>query len=366
MMTAIYRADQVGSLLRPPELLAARAAFEDGRLSADGLREAEDRAILDALAMQREVGLDVFMDGEMRRFSWLSDMAEAVEGFVGHRSVLHWRGPGGGPEHTTARMVGAKLRPTRHLTSRELPFLQQHAPGPIKMTIPAPSNFMVVGYKAGVSDSAYPTRTEFAQAVAGIVRDEIRTLLDAGVPYIQLDAPFYSVWVDAEGRERMRQGGTDPDQALAEAVAADAACLEGVERAGTTLAMHVCRGNSRGRWIAEGGYEPLAEPLFGRLPIDTWLLEYDTERAGGFEPLRFVQPGATVVLGLITTKEPALESEDELRRRIDEASQYVPLERLTLSPQCGFASVAAGNDISQDDQRRKLELVVKTARAVWG
>jgi 5-methyltetrahydropteroyltriglutamate--homocysteine methyltransferase len=365
-MTAIYRADQVGSLLRPPELLAARAAFEDGRLSADDLREAEDRAILEALAMQREVGLDVLMDGEMRRFSWLSDMAEAVEGFVGHRSVLHWRGPGGGPEHTTARMVGAKLRPKHHLTARELPFLQQHAPGPVKMTIPAPSNFMVVGYKVGVSDSAYPTRVEFAQAVAQIIRDEIQMLLDTGVPYIQLDAPFYSVWVDAEGRERMRQSGTDPDQALAEAVAADAACLEGVEHAGATVAMHVCRGNSRGRWIAEGGYEPLAEPLFGGLPIDAWLLEYDTERAGGFEPLRWVQPGATVVLGLVSTKDPALESQDELRRRIDEASQYIPLERLTLSPQCGFASVAAGNDISQDDQRRKLELVVKTARAVWG
>src|SRR6188508_1627955 len=168
MMTEVYRADQVGSLLRPAELLAARAAHEDGRLSADGLRAAEDRAILDALAMQREVGLDVFMDGEMRRRSWLSDMAEAVEGFVGHRSVLYWRGPGGGPEHTTARMVGGKLHPTRHLTAHELPFLQQHAPGPIKMTIPAPSNFMVVGYKAGISDTAYPTRTEFAQAVAEI------------------------------------------------------------------------------------------------------------------------------------------------------------------------------------------------------
>jgi len=365
-MTGIYRADQVGSLLRPAELLEARAAHEDGRLSLDALRAAEDRAILDVLALQREVGLDVFMDGEMRRRSWLSDMAEAVEGFVGHRSVLHWRGPGGGPEHTTARMVGGTLRPTRHLTEYELPFLKQHAPGPIKMTIPAPSNFMVVGYKQGVSDRAYPTRSEFARAIAAIIRDEIRWLIDAGVPYVQLDAPFYSIWVDAESRERMRQQGTDPDESLAEAVAADRLCLEGMARPGVTLAMHVCRGNSRGRWIAEGGYEPLAEPLFAELPLDAWLLEYDTERAGGFEPLRHVQPRATVVLGLVTTKEPALESPDELRRRIDEASRYVPLDRLTLSPQCGFASVAAGNAISQDDQKRKLGLVVETARAVWG
>ena len=365
-MTGIYRADQVGSLPRPAELLAARAAYEDGRLSADGLRAAEDRAILDALAMQREVGLDVFTDGELRRRSWLSDMAEAVEGFVGHRSVLYWRGPGGGPEHTTARLVGGTLRPTRHLTAHELPFLQQHAPGPIKMTIPAPSNFMVVGYKEGVSDRAYPTRARFAQAIAAIVRDEIRWLIDAGVPYIQLDAPFYSVWVDADSRARMRQAGTDPDESLAEAVAADKLCLQGMAHPETTLAMHVCRGNSRGRWIAEGGYEPIAEPLFGALPLDAWLLEYDTERAGGFEPLRHVRPNAAVVLGQVTTKEPALESRDGLRRRIDEASRYLPLERLALSPQCGFASVAAGNAITQDDQRRKLELVVETVRAVWG
>jgi methionine synthase II (cobalamin-independent) len=364
-MNGIYRADQVGSLLRPAELLAARAAHEDGRLSADDLRAAEDRAILDALAMQREVGLDVFMDGEMRRRSWLSDMAEAVEGFVGARTTLHWRGPGGGLEHTTARLVGGKLRPTRHLAAHELPFLQQHAPGPIKMTIPAPSNFMVVGYKVGITDRFYPTRADLAQDLAGIIRAEIQWLLDAGVSYVQLDAPFYSVWVDSETRERMRQDGVDPDQSLAEAVAADKVCLQGMARDGVTLAMHVCRGNSRGRWIAEGGYEPLAEPLFGELPLDAWLLEYDTERAGGFEPLRFVQPGTTVVLGLVTTKEPALESQDDLRRRIDEASRYVPLERLALSPQCGFASVAAGNALSKDEQRRKLELVVETARAVW-
>ena len=365
-MTDVFRADQVGSLLRPPELLAARAAHEDGRLTLQELRAAEDTAILDTLAMQREVGLDVVMDGEFRRRSWLSDMAEAVEGFVGHRSVLHWRGPGGGPEHTTARMVGGKLCLKRHLTERELPFLQQHATGPIKMTIPAPSNFMVVGYKPGVSDTAYPTRAEFAAAISGVVRDEIQWLLDSGVAYVQLDAPFYSIWVDEACREEMRQRGIDPDAALAEAVEADRRCLDGLQRPGTTLAMHVCRGNSRGRWIAEGGYEPLAEPLFGTLPLDAWLLEYDTARAGGFEALRHIQPNATVVLGLISSKEPALEATDALRRRIDEASQYVPLERLALSPQCGFASVAAGNPISADDQRRKLELVVATARAVWG
>src|SRR5262245_23525152 len=366
MRNRIGRADQVGSLLRSAELLAARAAHAQGRLSLDDLRAAEDRAVLDALAMQRDVGLDVFTDGELRRFSWLSDLAEAVDGFVDDRVTLHWRGPGGGPELSTGRVVGGTLRPTRHLTAHELRFLQRHAPGPIKMTVPAPSNFMIVGYKPGVSDRVYPTRADFLRELIGIIRAEIRMLLDAGVPYVQLDAPFYSVWVDAEGRERMRRSGVDPDRSLADAVAVDSACLEGLAGPGVTLAMHVCRGNSRGRWIAEGGYEPIAEALFGGLPLDAWLLEYDSERAGGFEPLRFVRPDAAVVLGLVTTKEPALESPDALRRRIDEASRHVPLERLALSPQCGFASVARDHVLSHDDQRRKLELVVSTARAVWG
>jgi 5-methyltetrahydropteroyltriglutamate--homocysteine methyltransferase len=365
-MSEVYRADQVGSLLRPAALLAARDAHAEGRLSLQDLRAAEDQAILDALTLQRKVGLDILMDGELRRRSWLGDMAEAVEGFVPDSVTMHWRGPGGGPEATTARVIGERLRPVRSLTAHELPFLQAHASGPIKMTIPAASNFMISSYRPGITDKAYPDRSELTSELAGIIRGEIQTLIDQGVPYIQLDAPFYSVWVDAEGRERMRQAGIDPDQAFAEAVAMDRASLEGLARPGTILAMHVCRGNSRGRWIADGGYEPIAEQLFGGLPLDALLLEYDSERAGGFEPLRFVQPHTTVVLGLVTTKEPALESQDELRRRIEEASRYVPLERLALSPQCGFASVAAGNPISEDDQRRKLDLVVETARAVWG
>src|SRR5262245_49940376 len=225
MMDGICRADHVGSLLRSAELLAARAAYTEGRLGLDGLRAAEDRAILDALALQRDVGLGVFTDGELRRLSWLSDLAEAVDGFVDDRVTLHWRGPGGGPELSTGRVVGGPLRPTRHLTAHELPFLQRYAPGPIKMTIPAPSNFMIVGYKPGVSDRVYPTRADFLRELVGIVRAEIRMLLDAGVPYVQLDAPFYAVWVDAEGRDRMRRNGIDPDRSLAEAVAVDKACL---------------------------------------------------------------------------------------------------------------------------------------------
>lgn len=361
-----FRADQVGSLLRPAPLLDARAAFADGRLGPEELRKVEDRAILDALELQRQVGLDVVTDGEYRRGSWLTDMADAVEGFTPERVVIEWRGPGGGAEGSTAKVVATRLRQTRRLTAHEVAFLKAHATGPFKMTVPIPSSFQLVSYKPGLTDKVYPTRSALLAELAGIIRGEIQALVDEGVPYIQLDAPYYTHYVDQGLRERLRQSGTDPDRGLDEALAADRACFEGIRRTGVTLAMHICRGNSRSRWYTEGSYDPIAEKLFGTLPVDTFLLEYDTDRAGGFEPLRFVPRGKTVVVGLISTKVPALETRDHLLRRIEEASRYVPMENLALSPQCGFASVVAGNLLSLDDQRRKLELVVTTARRVWG
>jgi 5-methyltetrahydropteroyltriglutamate--homocysteine methyltransferase len=365
-MASEYRADHVGSLLRPPEVLEARAAHAEGRLGLDGLREVEDRAILGALELQREVGIGIYTDGEFRRGSWLTDMADAVEGFVPDRVMLDWHGPGAATEGSTAQVAGARLRQARRLTGHEVGFLKAHAPGPIKMTLPCPSNFMLSSYKPGVSDQYYPTRADLLRDLTAIVRDEVRALVDEGVAYIQLDAPYYSHFVDQRIREHMRQGGVDPDEALDQAIAADDACLEGARRADVTLALHVCRGNNRSRWYTEGGYEPIAEKLFGGLRVHRLLLEYDSERAGGFEPLRYVPGDRTVVLGLITTKEPQLESQDALLRRVDEAARYVPAERLALSPQCGFASTAAGNLLTPDDQRRKLELVVETARKVWG
>jgi 5-methyltetrahydropteroyltriglutamate--homocysteine methyltransferase len=365
-MTTRYRADQVGSLLRPAELLEARSAHAEKRMSPEELRKVEDRSILDALELQRQVGIDVVTDGEHRRGSWLTDMAAAVEGFIPDRVMLEWRGPGGGPEATTANVVGARLRQTRRLTADQVPFLKAHARGPFKMTVPTPSSFYVVSYKPGITDRVYVSRAEMLQDLAGIIRKEISALVEEGVPYIQLDAPYYTSYIDHQVRERVRQSGVDPDRALEESLAADRACLEGMRREGVTLAMHICRGNSKSRWFTEGGYDPIAERLFGSLPVDTFLLEYDTERAGGFEPLRHVPGGKTVVLGLVSTKVPALEPQDDLRRRIEEASRYVPIENLALSPQCGFASVAAGNLLTLDDQRRKLELVVATARRVWG
>jgi 5-methyltetrahydropteroyltriglutamate--homocysteine methyltransferase len=362
----VYRADQVGSLLRPPDLLEARAAHAAGRLALDELRAREDRAILDALERQRGVGIDVSTDGEMRRGSWLTDMAEAVEGFVPDRVAFEWQGPGGGLEPSTAQVAGARLRKARSLTFHELPFLQRNAAGPFKVTVPAPSNFMITSYKPGVTDRVYGTSAELLQDLVDIVRDEIRWLAAEGVPYIQLDAPYYSHYLDPRARDRVRQAGVDPDRALDQAIAADNTALAAGRGRDVTLALHVCRGNNRSRWYTEGGYDAIAEKLFGSLDVDAFLLEYDTGRAGGFAPLRLVPPGKSVVLGLVTTKEPGLESPDALRRRIDEAARQVPLERLALSPQCGFASVAAGNLLTMDDQWRKLALVAETARAVWG
>jgi 5-methyltetrahydropteroyltriglutamate--homocysteine methyltransferase len=360
------RAEQVGSLLRPHDLLAARATFVDGRIDLAELRSAEDTAIREAVARQREIGLDVYADGEMRRASWLTGMADAVDGFVADSALLEWHGPGGGTEKTTAKIVGGRLHKRRMLTGGEVPLMKSLGAAPFKITVPAPSNFVSIGFKPGVTDKHYKNRDELLVDLVAIVRDEVQWLVGQGVAYIQLDAPFYSHYLDPQHREAMRQSGGDPDAEFEAAVAGDNAALAGISRPGVTVAVHVCRGNSRSRWYTEGGYDAIAEKLFARLDVDRFLLEYDTERAGGFEPLRLVPRGKDVVLGLVTTKEPRLENDDDLRTRIDEAARYVPLDHLALSPQCGFASVAAGNLLSMDDQWRKLELVAGTARKVWG
>jgi 5-methyltetrahydropteroyltriglutamate--homocysteine methyltransferase len=312
---------------------------------------------------------------------WLTGLPDAVDGFVEGSQVgaRRWRGtelpPGQGdsaaprpqiaPGPTPRMVIGDRLRATRPFTGIEASFLADHAPGPYKVTMPSPSWFMH-GYVPGVSDTAYPTRAEALADLVTIVRDEIRRLVEAGVPYIQVDSIVYVFdYTDPERRREWQEQGVDPDQAIDEAIRADNALLEGLPRDGVHFGLHMCRGNLMSRWHAEGGYELIAERAFGGLQYDTLLLEYDTERAGGFEPLRHVREGMNVVLGLVSSKLPELESPDALRRRIDEAAQYLPLENLALSPQCGFASVAAGNAITWDDQRRKLELVAQTARQVW-
>jgi 5-methyltetrahydropteroyltriglutamate--homocysteine methyltransferase len=281
--------------------------------------------------------------------------------------VRIWQGPGGEPqEQGTRQVVGGKLRQVQRLTESQTRFLRAHAPGPIKMTLPSPNQVPAISFQPGVTDRFYPTRSDLLRDLVAIIKQEIAALVADGVPYIQMDAPSYRYYVDPKWRQHLRDLGEDPDAMFAEAIAADNACLEGVQRQGLTVAMHICRGNNESKWYAEGGYEPIAEKLFGTLAVDRFLLEYDTARAGTFEPLRFMPRDKLVVLGLVSSKTPRLESQDELRRRIDEACRYVPIENLALSPQCGFASTAAGNLLTEDEQWRKLELVVATARKVWG
>jgi 5-methyltetrahydropteroyltriglutamate--homocysteine methyltransferase len=364
-MSKPIRAEHVGSLLRPQEVLKARNAHAARSLPLDQLRAVEDRAILQALEKQIELGLDVVTDGEMRRGSWLTDMADAVDGFVSERVPLEWKGPGGGVEGSTAHAAGAKLRKLRKMTGHEVPFLKKNAHAPFKVTLPAPSNFMLASYKTGITDKFYPTHADLLKDLVEIVRDDVQWLVAEGVKYIQFDAPYYSHYLDPKQQEHMRKAGLDPIKELENAITGDNAAIQGVSRDGVTFALHVCRGNSRSRWYTEGGYDAIAETLFGLLQVDRFLLEYDTERSGGFEPLRLVPRGKTVVLGLITTKEPKMELQSEILHRIDDAAKFVPLENLALSPQCGFASVAAGNLLSEDEQWKKLALVVDIARQVW-
>jgi len=373
-MPTQFRADNIGSLLRPRELLEARAAYREGRLDREQLRAIEDGSILKALELQKEAGVQIFTDGEYRRDIFTADITEAVEGLVPGKTTVsfEWRGPGSelakeSKEGNLQFVVGAKLRKKGRFTPGEAPFLKQHAPGPFKVCTPAAMQHAVSRYRPGVTDKFYPTIYDMLQDLAVIMRDEVQALIDEGASYVQLDAPSYSTFYDPRRRELLEQSGVDPATAFDAAIAADNAMIQGIKRsADVVIGIHFCRGNKRSAWGAEGSYEPIAEKAFGSLKMDRYLFEFDTERAGGFEPLRFVPKGKTVVLGLITTKEPRLEAEDELLRRIEEASKFVPLENLAVSTQCGFASAASGNLLSWDDMRRKLELVANTARKVWG
>jgi 5-methyltetrahydropteroyltriglutamate--homocysteine methyltransferase len=366
-MSDPYRAEQVGSLLRPPDLIQARATFGGGQISLQQLRQLEDESILNVLEMQRQVGIDLFTDGEYRRGLFLDVLTEGVDGFVSGSRSLEWQSPEGRVEVARGgKVVGARLHQRSRLAAHETAFLKEHCPGPFKITLPTPAQFMFASYQPGLTDQFYPSRAELTYDLVAVLRSEIEALVQEGVPYIQMDAPSFTDFVDERYRARMLESGLAPEKALDEALASSNACFAGTKRAGVTLAVHLCRGNQRSRWLKEGSYDPIAEKVFGSLDVDRFLLEYDSARAGGFEPLRFVPKGKTVVLGLITTKIPDLEPVDEVIRRIEEASRYVPIEALAISPQCGFASMMHGNQLSHDDQRRKLELVTEVARKVWG
>jgi 5-methyltetrahydropteroyltriglutamate--homocysteine methyltransferase len=358
-----FRADHIGSLLRPAELVEARHADAP----TDQVRALEDRHILRVLARQTELGLPVVTDGELRRLNFMSDLTDAVDGFDQGDSVARtWQGSGAKVSSVTG-IVTRKLVQRRGLTEAELPFLRTHATRPLKVTLPSATQFPAIAFKRGISEGAYPTQSDLLADIGKIIAGEMKALADAGVPYLQIDAPRYSYYIDPKWRAWLTsEFGVDPEAALDEAIRIDNACFDAARRAGVTVAIHLCRGNNRSHWYAEGGYDAIAEKLFNELRVDRFLLEYDDARSGGFEPLRLVPRGKVVVLGLVSSKLAALESADALRRRIDEASRFVPLDELALSPQCGFASTMEGNLVTEDDQWAKLQLVVDTARAVWG
>lgn len=366
-MPTIYRAEHIGSFLRPAELLEARS---DPTCDPQRLRALEDQHIQRVLTRQKDLGFDIFTDGEFRRRNFMSDFTDAVAGFDMDEATPRTWQAGEKEDPGVSRVAGvvtAKLRQVRRLTGHELSFLLQHSPGAIKMTLPSATQFPAIAFKRGVTDRVYKGHSELLWDIVEIMKADLAQLSREGVNYIQIDAPRYSYYIDPKWREWIRtEMQVEPNALLDESIRADNACLDAARRQGVTLAIHLCRGNNRSHWYAEGGYDAIAEKLFGGINVDRFLLEYDDDRSGTFAPLRFVPPGKTVVLGLISTKRPQLENGDALMRRIQEAARYVPLERLALSPQCGFASTMEGNLLTEDEQWAKMRLVVETAHRVWG
>ena len=368
-MSSSFRADHVGSLLRPAELLDARRSH----ISPEEIHTLEDRQILRILERQKDLGLEIFTDGELRRTNFMSDITDAVEGFdLGDAVQRSWNDdakttPQPATVSSITGIVTSTLKQKQPFTGRELPFLREHAPGPIKMTLPSATQFPAISFKYGVTDAVYRDPYALLCAITELMVEDLRTLAAGGVSYLQIDAPRYSYYLDPKWTAWMeKELRVDPAEMLTASLIADNACFAAARHAGVTLAIHLCRGNNRSHWYAQGGYDAIAERLFHELAVDRLLLEYDDERSGTFEPLRFVPKGKTVVLGLVSTKHAVLERKEDLLRRINEASKWLPLEQLALSPQCGFASTMEGNLLTEEQQWAKLKLVVDTAREVWG
>ena len=364
-----FRADHVGSLLRPPELLRARADHAEGRIDTAALRAAEDTAIRDAVAMQERVGLKAATDGEFRRTSWHMDFIHRLGGIqkTDERIEVRMHGEAGDTSFTAAGIaVRSRVRLDEPIFADDFLFLQQTvttaAP---KLTIPSPSMVHYRGGAAAVDRSVYPDMDAFWRDLSAAYADEIHALGDLGCRYLQLDDTSLAYLNDPAQRAAMAARGEEADAVHLRYIAQINAALAGRPE-GMRVTTHMCRGNYRSSWAAEGGYDHVAEALFGSLGVDGFFCEFDDERSGGFEPLRFVPKGKQVVLGLVTTKRGALEDADALKRRIDEAARYVPLDQLCLSPQCGFSSTVEGNALSRDEQVAKLELIVRVAQDVWG
>ena len=366
-----FRADHVGSLLRPPELLRARAERQSGRLSSEELRHVEDHAIRDTVRMQREIGLEAVTDGEFRRGSWHMDFLYQIGGVAKTDQTLRiqFKNEAGPVEAALgAFRVGRRLTLDKTIFAEDFAYLKSAAPaGTVaKLTVPSPSMLHYRGGRAVIDQAAYPEMDAFWNDLAEVYRREIAGLAALGCTYLQLDDTSLAYLNDPAQRAYVTSIGGDGDKQHLTNIRLINAALAG-KPAGMAVCTHMCRGNFRSSWVADGGYDHVAEALFGELAVDGFFLEYDDARSGGFEPLRFVPRGCKrVVLGLVTSKRAALEAKDDLKRRIDEAAKYVPLDQICLSPQCGFSSTVDGNALTIDEQKAKLHLVVETAREVWG
>jgi 5-methyltetrahydropteroyltriglutamate--homocysteine methyltransferase len=367
--TPPFRADHVGSLLRPPELHAARADFAAGRIDGDELRAIEDSAIRDAVRMQEEVGLRGITDGEFRRASWHMDFILQLDGITTDESTLSvkFHNEQGDIEWTPRALhIDGKLGVSETIFGDAFTFLKETVTSGVpKLTVPSPSMVHYRGGRPSIDESVYPEIDGFWTDLTAAYAEEVRRLGELGCTYLQFDDTSLAYLNDPSQREYIASLGGDPDtqhvQYIHHINEALAARPEGM-----SVTTHMCRGNFQSSWVATGGYDFVAEALFNELEVDGFFMEWDDERSGGFEPLRFVPKGKTVVLGLVTTKRGELEAKDALKRRIEDASQFVDIDQLCLSPQCGFSSTVEGNAISYDEEVAKLRLVVETAEEVWG
>jgi 5-methyltetrahydropteroyltriglutamate--homocysteine methyltransferase len=363
-----FRADHVGSLLRPPELLQARERVKKGEMTTGELRTIEDAAIAGVVKMQQDVGLEGVTDGELRRGSWHMDFLYQLGGVtkVQDNLKIQFHNEKGDIEFAPAALrVTGKLELKKCIFGDDFAYLKSISKKTPKLTIPSPSMIHYRGGRAAIDAAVYPDMTAFWRDLSNVYADEVEALGKLGCTYLQLDDTSLAYLNDPAQRDHMARIGGDADkQHLVYIDLINGALAKKPD--GMTVCTHLCRGNFRSSWVAAGGYDHVADALFGRLNVDGFFLEYDDERSGGFEPLRFVPKGKMVVLGLVTSKRGAMESKEFLKRRIEEASKYVPLDQLCLSPQCGFSSTVEGNALTVEEQAAKLRLIVETAREVWG
>lgn len=358
-----FHADHVGSLLRPAELTGAHRSLIEGRLSIEEFENVMNRAIEEAVKLQEQAGLESITDGEFRRASYWSHFVDAIEGMTVREALFVFKDDYGKLQFTAPDTI-AKLRRKRPISVGEFSFLKSVTRQTPKITMPSPATMHFWLGRAGVDQNAYPDEDEFFDDVAAIYREEIGDLVAAGARYIQIDDVPLAMLCDPKVRETVRERGEDPARLIERYIRLTNAALESAP-AQLTVAMHLCRGNYKGKWLSEGGYEHIAERLFNEVAVDGYFLEYDTARSGDFAPLSCMPAQKVVVLGLISTKTPLLEAETDLQKRVSQASHYVPLERLAMSPQCGFASTVGGNPMTIDDEKRKLDLLVRTAARIW-